>query len=582
MYINRRLLKLAKGHANAISGMIFWYSCSAMCDAVRLASWAWLLICIIHGRAWRYSALALLGIVFFTLSRRWVEHSLVKYDSREGGAWKQSLRKMLFEKLFFLGPQFTDMKLCGELVSTVQQQTEWLKFYCINYLSLSVSILLVGLGFAVYGFTMSAGIGAAVVLSVMGVLLAAPAFYGVIQRKSEQEWMENNRFYSDCMDGLRGISTLKAFNMNDSQRKRIDMQAERLRCATMRNLLVTTLNTQVVQLCASLGLYLPVVIGAYSLARGTMAWEQLLVLFTVSHALADHCRRILGMWLRASKGISGIASIYEILDAQAPYSLTGDAKKTIPAVPGDVRFEDVSFSYSEGGQQILRNIHLVMKQGTQTVLVGSSGSGKSTLARLLFGFYKPQNGIVRVGDMPIDASTAYSIQDRITAIWQDCHIFHASCFDNILLAKPDASRDEVYEAAKRANIHDMIVSLPEGYDTVIGSGGMSFSGGEKQRIAIARAFLRNSPILILDEATSSLDRKNEAEIQDCIRELSVGKTVLIIAHRLDTIRQADQICVMENGCIAEQGRHDELMMLHGRYHRLMSAGDHMGGEKCAK
>ena len=582
MYINRRLMALMKGNGRSIAEMVAWYVCIALMDCARLLSWAIFFIGIVRHGMSEISAAMLVFVVAFTLLRRISEHVYASRDSVNGNHFKNRIREELFDKLFLLGPQYTDRKRCGELVNTIRQQIEWLKYYYINYIPLSLSVLGLGIAFGIYGATLSPTIGIVIILAVLGVVSAPPAFYGIIQRKSVNEWIENNRFYSDCMDGLRGLNTLKAFNINTDQRQRIDQQAEKLRKATMNNLVVTTLNSQAIELCVSVALYIPVVIGVFCLENGSITWENLLVLFMLLHGLADHSRRILGMWLRASKGIAGLDGVFEIVDAECPYSLQGGAVSTDTTPAGDICFRNVTFSYKSDEEPVLNDICLEIKEGTQTALVGASGSGKSTLARLLFGFYKPQHGSISIGSMPIDTRTVSAVQNMITAIWQDSHIFNASCFDNIHMSRPEASAEDVYDAAKKANIHKLILALPEGYDTIIGNGGTELSGGEKQRIVIARAFLRDAPILILDEATSSLDRKNEAEIQDCIRKLSQGKTVLIIAHRLDTIRHADQICVLDNGRIIERGTHEQLMKHGGNYVKLMNASAADGGDEYAK
>lgn len=328
-----------------------------------------------------------------------------------------------------------------------------------------------------------------------------------------------------------------------------------------------------------------IVVGAVCFANGVITVYHLISLYFVVQAWASGSSRILGAWLRGNKGVAAYENALEILNAECSYSLTKLYDSSMESdrdnsgfifSEGDIEFEHVSFTYSAADKPAVNDVSFTVKQGTQTALVGASGSGKSTIAQLLFGFYKPQSGTIKIGGSILGPDNVRLFQNVITVIWQDCHIFHMSCFDNIKIARPDASEEEVYAAARNANIHDMISQLPEGYNTVIGDGGRNFSGGEKQRIAIARAFLRNTPILIFDEATSSLNRNNEMEIQGCIRDLCKGKTVITIAHRLDTIQNADQICVIENGRLVEHGTHQELMRAGTRYSELMAAGQKGG------
>jgi ATP-binding cassette subfamily B protein len=241
------------------------------------------------------------------------------------------------------------------------------------------------------------------------------------------------------------------------------------------------------------------------------------------------------------------------------------------AFTGNIRFDGVTFAYNEEDGDVLRSVDFTIPNKTTTALVGPSGSGKSTAAHLLAGFYPLDKGHIRVGELTLNGDTVSEIQDQISAVWQDCRLFYGTVRENIMVGKPDASQEEVEEAAKEASIHDFILSLPEGYATLLGERGLRFSGGERQRIALARAFLRNSPVLILDEATSSLDRRNEREIQRSLQKLSKGKTCLVIAHRLATIQSADNIILLDRGRIADMGTHEQLIASSAAYRALMGS-----------
>jgi ATP-binding cassette subfamily B protein len=240
-------------------------------------------------------------------------------------------------------------------------------------------------------------------------------------------------------------------------------------------------------------------------------------------------------------------------------------------VSGDIRFENVSFAYNWRDGDVLHDVSFTVPSQTVTALVGPSGSGKSTVAGLLAGFYPVREGKIFVGDTEINRQTVSDIQDRIGAVWQDCHLFYGTVRDNIRVGKPDAYESEIENAAGKANIHNFSAGLPGGYRTMLGERGQRFSGGERQRVALARAFLRDAPVIILDEATSSLDRKNEIAVQQSFAELSKGKTALVIAHRLSTIQNADQIIIMDGGRISAKGTHDELMSSSEAYRKLMGS-----------
>lgn len=233
----------------------------------------------------------------------------------------------------------------------------------------------------------------------------------------------------------------------------------------------------------------------------------------------------------------------------------------------DIEFRNVDFSYGEGRErrQVLHNVNLKIPEYSVTAIVGPSGSGKSTICNLIARFYDADSGSVRVGGHDVKEFTCDSLLSNISMVFQNVYLFHDTVRNNICFGKPDATEAEMVEAAKKARCHDFIMALPEGYDTVIGEGGGSLSGGEKQRISIARAILKDAPIIILDEATASVDPENEHLIQAAISELTKGKTIVTIAHRLATIEQADQILVVDNGQIIQRGTHTELVAVPGKY-----------------
>ena len=233
----------------------------------------------------------------------------------------------------------------------------------------------------------------------------------------------------------------------------------------------------------------------------------------------------------------------------------------------DIEFQNVDFSYGEGKErrQVLHNVNLKIPEHTVTAIVGPSGSGKSTICNLIARFYDADSGSVRVGGHDVKEFTCDSLLSNISMVFQNVYLFHDTVRNNICFGKPDATEEEMIEAAKKACCHDFIMALPEGYDTVIGEGGGSLSGGEKQRISIARAILKDAPIIILDEATASVDPENEHLIQAAISELTKGKTIVTIAHRLATIEQADQILVVDDGQIVQRGTHTELVAVPGKY-----------------
>lgn len=244
---------------------------------------------------------------------------------------------------------------------------------------------------------------------------------------------------------------------------------------------------------------------------------------------------------------------------------------------GDIRFEHVSFAYRD--RDVLQDISLTLPANSLTALVGPSGSGKSTLMKLCARFYDPQKGRVFFNGVPMDEINPESLMSRISMVFQDVYLFQDTIRNNIRFGKPDATEEEIVAAARKACCHDFIMRLPQGYDTMVGEGGCTLSGGEKQRISIARAILKDAPVILLDEATASLDPENELEVQKAIDSLIKGRTVIAIAHRLKTIRNADRIIVLEGGRIEEEGTHETLMQSDGLYAQLWNIQEHISGWK---
>ncbi len=261
-------------------------------------------------------------------------------------------------------------------------------------------------------------------------------------------------------------------------------------------------------------------------------------------------------------GVTGFERFLEIMDAEPEKDIPTAKPKN--DILGEIEFQNVSSSY-DGENTVLKSFNLKIEKGKKFALVGSSGGGKTTVCHLIPRFYPVSEGQILIDGTPITEITIESLRKNIGIVQQDIYLFNSSIKDNILYGKPDATDDEVIEAAKKANIHDYIISLPEGYETVIGERGVKLSGGQKQRLSIARVFLKNPPILILDEATSALDNVTEIYIQKALDELCIGRTTVVVAHRLSTIKNADRIAVVENGSIVESGTHEELMGLNGEY-----------------
>ncbi len=308
----------------------------------------------------------------------------------------------------------------------------------------------------------------------------------------------------------------------------------------------------------------------YSIAHGNTAISigTVVAFTTLQTRLLFPMQSLLSVGLEVQTSLALFGRIFEYLDLPVDIVERPDAR-TLTDVRGDVQLQDVWFRYAPEAPWTLQEIEADIPAGTRTALVGETGSGKTTLAYLVARLYEPQRGAVKIDGTDIRDVTLASLAATVGLVSQETYLFHASIRENLRFACPDASDREIEDAARAAQIHGLISSLPEGYDTPVGERGYRFSGGEKQRIAIARTILRNPPVLILDEATSALDTETERAVQQALDELARGRTTIAIAHRLSTIRDADQILVLDGGRIVERGTHEELVELNGRYAALL-------------
>ena len=309
----------------------------------------------------------------------------------------------------------------------------------------------------------------------------------------------------------------------------------------------------------------------YSIAQGSAAISigTVIAFTTLQTRVLFPIQSLLSVGLEVQTSLALFGRIFEYLDLPVDIEERADASE-LSGVRGDVRLEDVWFTYDSEERWTLREIAAEIPAGTRTALVGETGSGKTTLAYLVARLYEPQRGRVEIDGVDIRDMTLSSLAATVGLVSQETYLFHASIRENLRFACPEASDEEIEDAARAAQIHELISSLPEGYDTPVGERGYRFSGGEKQRMAIARTVLRNPPVLILDEATSALDTETERAVQRALDDLSRGRTTIAIAHRLSTIRDADQILVLDSGRIVERGTHEELLELGGRYAALLS------------
>nr|WP_279324900.1 ABC transporter ATP-binding protein [Clostridium sp. 'deep sea'] len=389
----------------------------------------------------------------------------------------------------------------------------------------------------------------------------------LMKKRGTDDWKMFSELSAYLLDVFQGMETIKSFNATENIKKEVKKKSYDIHRGTMKHLAVSQVESGFLQFSAAIGASLAIAVAAYLAGKSIISSEYLfIILFLVSSCFSP-IYTLINTWHLGFRGVSASNFLLEILNVQEKMNIFNN-KKSLSQVES-IQLKNISFSYGND-KQVLKNINLSLKSGSITAIVGKSGEGKSTIVNLILGFITTQCGEVLINNIAITDFEKESYRNSISVMWQDPYMFYGTILENIMVGKPSATIAEVVQAAKRVNIHDYIMSLPQQYNSFVGERGMTLSGGQKQRISLARCLLRDSPVIILDEPSSALDGENEIIIQKTLKELAKSKIILIISHRLQTINFADNIAILKNGVINTQGSHNELLKNSELYNQLMN------------
>jgi ATP-binding cassette subfamily B protein len=456
----------------------------------------------------------------------------------------------------------------GKISSVLATDMVFIEENCMGVLSELVTFLISQSIMVVMMFVMDFRMGLLSLLVVGAFIIVGNLMLKTSVKHSVIKQEASESLTEEVLDFAEGIGIIKSYNMLGDKSKRLTDEFAKSCKESIDFEIAYTPWSRALYLTFGIGTAAVLALSAYLYTSGIISAEYMvgmaLFLFDAFVAIKSYY----GQMARLTVTDASLDRIEEVFAAEELKDEGKNELGSVSASADEIEYDNVGFAYTE--KDVLSNVSFKIKQGEMTALVGPSGGGKSTIASLLARFWDVKNGKILVRGEDIRNVSLGSLMDQISMVFQRVYLFQDTVYNNISIGRPDATREEVEEAAKKARCYDFIMQLPDGFDTVIGEGGASLSGGEQQRISIARCILKDSPIVILDEATASVDADNERAIQEAISELCKNKTLLVIAHRLRTIRDADQILVVTDGKIAERGNHETLMAQNGTYAHMVS------------
>ena len=570
MFFDRRLWAFTKGTRVAIAQAVVIGVLASISGIARLGLLGWLLAKVFRGELLGELVVPVVLVAIVMVVRGFLEHWRKMLAHHTAAKVQLKLRAQLHEHVLQLGPaHFGDVRT-GEILLSLVEGVEQLEVWFGEYLPQLIVAAVTPL--VIFGILAPLDLPVAGVLTGFALItLMAPAvFHRWDAARSLERQEAYSRFAADFLDSLQGLGTLKAFGQSEARGQTLARRAHQVFKSTMWVLATNSLTRGITDTGLALGAAVALTLGAYRVQAGDMEMTTLLIILMAGIEVFRPQRDLRALLHNGMMGLSAAQGIFKVFDTEPRVKEPVEPVVLEQQLEPRISFQNVTFHYPSAREATLNGLNITVEPGERVGVVGSSGAGKSTVAKLLLRFYDPSNGCVALGGYDLQDLSAEDRYGAIAVVSQDTFLFHGTVLENIRFGNPEADMEAVQQAAVDANAHSFIMNLPNGYDTVIGERGIRLSGGQRQRIAIARALLKDAPILVLDEALSSVDAENEALIQEALDRLMVGRTTLIFAHRLSSVIGADRILVLETGDVVESGTHSELMERGERYYDLMA------------